>query len=61
MLITNAKLRGQKDLVNILIKDNKIAKIGAEVTSEAEEEIIDARGNMVSAPYVDTHCHLDYV
>lgn len=60
MLIKNARLRGQKDTTDILIQNGKIAKISAGIEA-AGEEVIDAKGNMVSAPYVDTHCHLDYV
>lgn len=60
MLIKNAHIRGTEGLSDILIKDGKIEKIGADIAASGEE-VIDACGNLVSAPYVDTHCHLDYV
>ncbi len=60
MLIKNAHIRGTEGITDILIKDGKFVRIEKNI-SDSDEEIIDAGGNMVSSPYVDTHCHLDYV
>lgn len=60
MLISNAKIYGKEGTWDILIKDGKIAKIGKDIAA-GQEEKIDASGCMVTGPYVDSHCHLDYV
>lgn len=60
MIIKNAKIRGQENTADIYIKDGLIEKIEENITVSGEE-VIDAEGNFVSAPYVDSHCHLDYV
>lgn len=48
---------GQKEAVDILIKDEKIAEIGPNLQSEGAE-IIDATGLLVSPGFVDLHVHL---
>lgn len=60
MLIKNAKLRGDSELKNILIKDGKFANIAPSI-DVAADETIDAEGNLVTAPIVDPHVHLDAV
>lgn len=60
MLITNGKIYGKEGVWDILIKNGKIDKIAKGIAAE-QEKAIDAAGCMVSAPYVDSHCHLDYV
>ncbi len=60
-LYKNAKLRNGKT-VDILVKDGKIAKIGAVSAEEADsEEVTDLGGKLVCEPYCDPHIHLDYV
>ena len=60
-LYKNAKLRSGKT-ADILVKDGKIAKIGAVSAEEAAgEEITDLGGKLVCEPYCDPHIHLDYV
>lgn len=60
-LYKNAKLRNGKT-VDILVKDGKIAKIGAVSAEEADsEEVADLGGKLVCEPYCDPHIHLDYV
>ncbi|MDD6071887.1 MAG: cytosine deaminase [Clostridiales bacterium] len=61
MLVKNAKLRGNEELQDILIQDGKFVQIGKNITADCEDEVLDAGGNLVCPPYVDTHCHLDYV
>ncbi len=49
--------KGQKEAVDILIKDEKIAAIGPDLQAE-DVEIIDATGLLVSPGFVDLHVHL---
>lgn len=49
--------KGQKEAVDILIKDDKIAAIGPDLQAE-DAEIIDAKGLLVSPGFVDLHVHL---
>ncbi len=58
ILIKNARLRSNGDkLVNLAIKDCKIAAIGEKITGKAEKEI-DAHGNLVTESFVNAHLHL---
>ena len=60
-LYKNAKLRSGRS-ADILVKDGKIAKIGAVSPEEAAgEEVTDLGGKLVCEPYCDPHIHLDYV
>ena len=61
MLVKNAKIRGGNGVCDILVKDAKIAEIGTDLKAEEGQTVIDAAGAMVLPPYVDSHCHLDYV
>lgn len=61
MLIQNVRLRGQEGLSDLLLLDGKIAGIGQGLKAPGGEEIVDAHGAMALPPYVDSHCHLDYV
>ncbi len=49
--------KGQKEAIDILIKDEKIAAIGPDLQAE-DAEIIDATGLLVSPGFVDLHVHL---
>lgn len=49
--------KGQKEAVDILIKDDIIAAIGPDLQAE-DAEIIDAKGLLVSPGFVDLHVHL---
>lgn len=58
LLIKNAKTRSsQEDLVQIAIQGEKIAKISPEIAGEAQN-VIDAKGNLVSESFVNGHLHL---
>ena len=60
-LYKNAKLRNGKT-ADILVRDGKIAKIGAVSAEEASGEVVtDLDGKLVCEPYCDPHIHLDYV
>lgn len=56
---TNVRLKGMKELVEIMVDKGVITQIGAKLP-QADEEI-DLEGNLVIPPYVDPHIHLDYV
>lgn len=60
LLIKNAKLRNVESLNSILIEDGKFTEIAHDINAQADE-IIDARGNLVTPPIVDPHVHLDAV
>ncbi len=58
LIIRNAKLRDLDDLVDLGIKDGKFVSIAKGLKDEALKEI-DAAGNLVSPPFVESHVHLD--
>lgn len=60
ILVKNAKMRGFEELCNLFIKDGVFAEIAPGVSPEADE-VIDAAGKLVSAPFCDAHLHLDAV
>lgn len=61
MLIKNAKLKGFENLVDIHIENGKFSRIEKTIDPTPGDEVIDAAGSLVLPPYVDSHCHLDYV
>jgi cytosine deaminase len=61
MLIKNVNIRGREGYCDIRIKNGKFADIARDLTAESNEEIIDGNSSMAIPPYVDSHCHLDYV
>ena len=56
---TNARLKGQREPVSILVEDGKITKIAPNIKTVCET--VDLGENLVIPPYVDPHLHLDYV
>ncbi len=60
MLIKNAMLRGAETPVDLLIENGRFTRIAPDINAD-DAEVIDAGGRLVTAPFVDTHCHLDYV
>lgn len=54
----NVRLKGKKDLIDILVEDGVFKKIGNNIQGDKE---VDLKGNLVLPPYVDPHIHLDYV
>jgi cytosine deaminase len=57
ILIKNAQLRGSAELNEIGILNGNIASIEKEIEGTAEQ-MIDARGNLVSESFVNPHLHL---
>lgn len=58
----NVRLKGNKQLVEILVKDGIIEEVAPHIEVPVHEtEIIDLKGKLVCPPYVEPHIHLDYV
>lgn len=58
LIIRNAKLRDFENLVDIAIEDGKFKEIRKDIKATALKEI-DAKGNLVSSPFIESHIHLD--
>ncbi|MDD3224876.1 MAG: amidohydrolase family protein, partial [Clostridium sp.] len=58
MLIKNVRLRNKKDNYDILIEDGTIKEIAQNI-KKPNEEIIEGNGNLVLAPFIEPHVHLD--
>ena len=56
-LFKNARLKGQKELVSILVEDGITKKISADIPYEKSTvcEEVDLNGQLVIPPYVDPH------
>ncbi|OLU13717.1 cytosine deaminase [Pseudomonas sp. PA1(2017)] len=60
MNIVNARLRGREGLFHIALDGSQIAAITAQSTEvSASEGDLDAANNLVVAPFVEPHIHLD--
>ncbi|QNB47250.1 cytosine deaminase [Thermanaerosceptrum fracticalcis] len=60
LIIRNAKLRKQKDPVDIGIREGKIAAVETKIEAQGTKEI-DVGGKLVTPPFIDPHLHLDAV
>ena len=58
ILIKNAQLRRKKGLWNIAIAKGVIAKITQKPIRAKAGKVLDAGGNLVTEPFVNTHLHL---
>ena len=58
MIVRNARLHGQTELMDLAVKDSHFVEIGMQLPHQAELEI-DAEGDLVSPPFIDPHLHLD--
>ena len=58
-IIANGQLLEHGQLVkrDVLIEDGKVSKIASEITRDGVDEILDAKGNFVSAGLIDVHVH----
>lgn len=59
MLLKNVKLPDQTKLTDIRIEDGKFVQIKPDLTVNDSEQVIDAHGNLLLPPYIDSHVHLD--
>lgn len=61
-LFTCARLRGNTDLVDILVEDGTFKEIGPNLISRVDNiNIVNLEGRLILPPYVEPHIHLDYV
>jgi cytosine/creatinine deaminase len=58
LLVRGANLPDGRVAQDIAVKDGHIAEIGPAIQAEAAREI-DARGRLVTPPFVDAHFHMD--
>lgn len=61
MLIKNVKIRKKEGYWDIAIRNGVIERIDKNISPIENEEVIDGNQAFVMPPYVDSHCHLDYV
>ncbi|MFK7962370.1 MAG: amidohydrolase family protein [Burkholderiaceae bacterium] len=60
LIIRNARLAGQPELQDLWLQDERIIEIGVGIfDARPNTPAIDAQGNLVSAPFVDPHFHMD--
>jgi cytosine/creatinine deaminase len=58
LLIRNATLADGRTGMDVAIVDGRIVEVAAHILGDAGEAI-DARGQLLSAPFVDAHFHMD--
>ncbi|MEP0454203.1 MAG: cytosine deaminase, partial [Roseibium sp.] len=58
LLVKNASLPDGQTGIDIACKDGRIAAVEAEIAADAAQ-VIDANGQLVSPPFVDSHFHMD--
>lgn len=58
LLVSNATLADGRTGVDVAVRDGRIAVIGTGLTGSARQ-VIDARGRLLSPPFVDPHFHMD--
>lgn len=58
LIIRNAKLRNRDEFLDIGINDGKFELIEKNIKDKCLSEI-DAKGNLVSSPFIESHVHLD--
>ncbi|MEI6894416.1 MAG: cytosine deaminase [Colwellia sp.] len=62
MKIVNARLRNKAQLHTLICENKKFTSIVAQSEKiEAQDAAIDAKGNLLCAPFVEPHIHLDAV
>lgn len=60
MLVKNAKIiMGTEEvLVDILVENGKFVKVGRDLSEDANEEVLDAKGHYVFPGVIDVHTHM---
>jgi cytosine deaminase len=59
MLIRNATLPDGRTGIDLLVQDGRIAAVGPALAAPEGVEMVDARGWLLSPPFVDAHFHMD--
>ncbi|MGE2728094.1 dihydroorotase [Mycolicibacterium vaccae] len=57
-LITNVRLYGEGDPVDVLVRDGQIAEIGSELPVPDDADVIDGADRVLLPGFVDLHTHL---
>ncbi|RVW04326.1 dihydroorotase [Rhodococcus xishaensis] len=58
VLIKNVLVYGEGEPTDLLLGDNQILEIGADLTASADTEVIDGSGQILLPGFVDLHTHL---
>ena len=58
LIIRNATLPDGRQGIDIAIEQGRIAALGVQLPAQGAQEI-DARGDLVTPPFVDAHFHMD--
>ncbi|USS87987.1 cytosine deaminase [Fructilactobacillus hinvesii] len=59
MLIQQVSIENNENLQDVRCQDETITEIADHLTPYADEQVIDATGNLLLPPFVDSHVHLD--
>jgi cytosine deaminase len=59
LLVRDAALADGRRGVDVGVRGGRIAAIAAHLPAEHAREVIEARGRLLSAPFVDAHFHMD--
>lgn len=59
MLIKNVHINNQAQAQDIRITDGKFNRIAENIIPNAQEKVLDGKGNVLLPPFVDSHIHLD--
>jgi cytosine deaminase len=59
MLVRNARVRDFNGLQDVLVLGERIGAIGPNLAAPADAFEVDAAGQLLSAPFVDPHFHMD--
>ena len=58
LLIKNASLPDGRSGIDIAVQGENITEVAANIAAQSVKNI-DARGQLVSSPFVDAHFHMD--
>ena len=58
LVVRNARLTGEQQLTDIAVLNGKIVEVRSELGGKSHKEL-DAAGQLVTAPFVDSHFHMD--
>lgn len=58
LLVKNARIDGREEYVDIACSDGRIVEVAPAVNGEAAT-VIDAKNQLVTPPFVDSHFHMD--
>ncbi len=61
LIIRHARLHRREQLFDLAIQNGQFAQIAPELADASATREVDAAGNLVSAPFIDSHVHLDAV